>query len=272
MRQLLPLLGQTLKRTRVLVLTLGVVLGLFQVIMIVVARSIANSGAFEQLATLFPPFVRDLLGPSMVSFLSFRGIVCVGYFDVPVLVALVGLAIALATTPVADLESGFLDLVLSRPLARHWIVTRTIVASTLVIVLVVVLMFLGTRIGLQALIPDVSAWPPASMIFSLGANLALLAWCWAGIALAIGAGSRRRGFAGGVAALAALASMLLDYVARLWEPAQSITAISPFHYFSPFDLVMGDPLPLKNVVVLAAMAVGGFMAAYALFSRRDLTH
>jgi len=37
-------------------------------------------------------------------------------------------------------------------------------------------------------------------------------------------------------------------------------------------LVMGNPLPARNLVVLAAVAVVGFVSAYVLFSRRDISH
>jgi hypothetical protein len=35
---------------------------------------------------------------------------------------------------------------------------------------------------------------------------------------------------------------------------------------------MGNPLPAKNLEVLAAIAVGGFILAYVFFSRRDISH
>jgi ABC-type transport system involved in multi-copper enzyme maturation permease subunit len=58
----------------------------------------------------------------------------------------------------------------------------------------------------------------------------------------------------------------------LWQPAQSVAWLSPFRYYNPFDLITGNPLPLKNVVVLGAIAAAGFAAAYVLFARRDISH
>jgi len=35
---------------------------------------------------------------------------------------------------------------------------------------------------------------------------------------------------------------------------------------------MGNPLPAKNLIVLGAVAVSGFIAAYVLYARRDISH
>ncbi len=75
------LLLHSLGRVRTLVLAIGLLLCLLQVILILVARSLDTGGQFAQLATLLPPFVRELLGPSVTAFLSFGGIVSLGYFE-----------------------------------------------------------------------------------------------------------------------------------------------------------------------------------------------
>jgi ABC-type transport system involved in multi-copper enzyme maturation permease subunit len=58
----------------------------------------------------------------------------------------------------------------------------------------------------------------------------------------------------------------------MWKPAEPVAWLSPFRYYRPFDLVMGNPLPSKNLVVLSAIAVVAFVGAYVLFSRRDIAH
>jgi ABC-2 type transport system permease protein len=266
------LIVHSLKRVRTLVLSMGLLLAGFQLILIVVARSIQGSGGFEDLATLLPPFVREMLGPSLAAFMSFAGIVSLGYFHLAVIGSLVALSITLSTIPAAEIETGFIDLILSRPLARHWIVTRTVIVVALSIFFVLGLMLTGTSAGLETLAPRNIAWPSAKLIFSLAVNLGLLMLSWGGVAMAIGCASRRRSIAGAIAGLLALAAFLLDYIGLMWKPAESVAWLSPFRYYRPFDLVMGTPLPLKNLVVLGAVAVAGFIAAYVLFSRRDISH
>lgn len=266
------LLLHSVKRTRTLVLTTGALLALFQVLLIFVARSIHNSGGFNQLAELLPPFVRQLMGPAFTSFMSFSGIVCAGYIEIAVIGALISVSIGLATTPTAEIESGFADLILSRPLARHWLVTRSIIMTVLASAVLLIIMMGGTWGGLEVLAPKDAGWPSARLVLSLAANMGLLMLCWSGIAMAIGCASKRRSVAGTIAGLLALTAYLLDYVGRLWKPAETVAWLSPFRYYAPFDLVMGSPLSTKNLAVLGGIAVAGFLVAYTVFARRDISH
>src|SRR5579864_4203990 len=272
MRVAALLFAYSLKRVRTLVIATGLLLAALQLVLIFVAGELHSSGAFDQLSALLPPFARELLGPSFAVVLSFGGIVCMGYFEVAVMGALIAVAVTLATVPASEVETGFMDLILARPLARHWIITRTIVLTTLVSAMMLALMVAGTWAGLRMFAPPGVQWPSATLINSLAVNLGMLTLCWGGVAMAIGAGSRRRSVAGGAAGLLALATFLLDYVGRLWQPAESVAWLSPFRYYSPFDLVMGNPLPAKNLVVLGGIAAAGFVSAYILFARRDISH
>src|SRR4051812_348710 len=104
------LLRHTMARLRNLLLIMGLMLAGFQVVLVANAASIHKSGGFQQMAVLIPEFLRELMGPSITAFLSFGGIVSLGYFHLVVLSALVGLAIAVGTIPAAEVESGFIDL------------------------------------------------------------------------------------------------------------------------------------------------------------------
>ena len=268
----LMLLTYSLKRVRTLIIAMALLLGMFQVFLIVVAGSIQSAGSFEQMGELMPPFVREMLGPSFPSFMSFAGIVSLGYFHLAVMGSLVGMSIALGTIATSEIESGLMDLILSRPLARHWIVTRMIVLTIICTLAVLGVMMGGTWAGLYGLAPKEVTWPAGSLILSLAINLGLLMLSWNGVAMAIGSASRRRSVAGGLTGLFALAMFLLDYVARMWSPAQRVAWLSPFRYYSPFELIMGEPPSSKNLLVLASIAVSGFLLAYVLFSRRDISH
>jgi ABC-2 type transport system permease protein len=272
MRVFLILLGHSLKRVRVIVIATGALLTIFQMFVILIANSIQSSNTFQEMGAMIPGFARDMLGPAMAGFLSFKGFVCLDYYHMVVMSALIALAIAVATMPTSEIEIGFIDLILARPVARHLVITRSILVCVLIISAILGLMMAGTWVGLETLASRDAEWPSRTLIFSLAGNLGMLMLSWSGIAMAIGTASRRRGVAGAIAGLLALAAFLLDYVARAWKPAESAGWLSPFRYYAPFDLLMGTPLAAKNLFVLAAIAIAGFALAYVFFSRRDISH
>ncbi len=266
----LVLLLHSLKRARSLVLGMGLLLAGFQIFLTLVARSLHQSNAFDQISSLVPPFMRQMMGPSFVGLMSFAGIIAIGYFHLAIMGSLVGMIISLATQPASEIETKFMDLILARPLARRWIITRTIALVTICTVVVLIFMMFGTWIGLSTLAPADAEKPSANLIFSLAVNLGALMLCWSGVGLAISAASRRRTIAGALTGLLALATFLLDYIARAWEPAASVGWASPFRYYSPLDIVMGFEVPSHHFWVLIGIALTGFATAYALFSRRDI--
>ncbi len=267
---MIALFLHSFQRVRTLVLSVGLFVGLLQVVLVLVASSIQISGQFEQLAQLFPPFVRALIGPTMTAVLSFKGIVSLGYFEPAIIFAVVAMAIAVGTRIGAEVETGFIDLLLARPVARHRMITRAIVVAVVALCVVLGLMLTGTWVGLRTIAPEDVERPSQTLILSLAVNLWLLGLAWAGIAQAVAAGSRRRGVAGGICGILALVTFLLDFIARLWEPAQPYGWMSPFTYFNPTEMVSGAELPLQHVAVLAGIAVAGFAASYVVFLRRDI--
>src|SRR5215469_10784229 len=126
MTVLVALVVQLLRRVRRLLLSAGVLLAGFQVVLVLQANSIQTSNSFAKIGDLVPSFARDLMGPSFVAFLSFRGIVCLGYFHPVVMVALVSVSVTIATIPVMRIATGLSDLVLARAVAKHWTVSRSI--------------------------------------------------------------------------------------------------------------------------------------------------
>jgi ABC-2 type transport system permease protein len=259
----------SLKRVWKLLCATGLLLAAFQVLRVHIAASVHQAGEFEQIAALLPPAVRAILGPSLTSVMSFNGIVCGGYFDLGNVIALVALSIALATLPASEIETGFADLILARPMPRHWLITRTIALVILSILLMLFMIMAGTWAGLaMSAPPDVG--PPARQTASLALNLAMLLLCWSGVAMAFGAACRR-GVAGAATSLLAFAALLLDYAQKLWPPLERIGWLSPFRYFTPFELVMGNPLPVENLLVLWAIAMTGFTVAYFIISQRDIS-
>jgi beta-exotoxin I transport system permease protein len=269
-RATVALVVHSLRRIRPVVIGISVVLAAFQFLLTQVAAYLMRTQAFGMLASLVPEFVRSLAGPSMLAFMSFAGVVSLGYFHPIVLISLLGLTIAIATEPAAEIENRFVDLTLSRPIARAHVVARTIAVLVVCGLIVLGAMSAGTWIGLACCTPANAPRPSGAIIRSLALNLALIAWCWGGIALALAAAAKRRATASGLAGITVLASYLLDYLGRVWDPARRLSEISPFHYFEPMSLVTGAGLSAPNVATLVAAGLVGTAASFIIFSRRDL--
>jgi len=259
----------SLKRVWKLLFAMGFLLAAFQVLRVHIAASVHQAGEFEQIAALLPPAVRAILGPALTSVMSFQGIVCGAYFDLGNVLALVALAIALATLPASEIETGFADLMLARPMPRHWLITRSIALVLFSILLMLFMIMAGTWAGLTLFAPPGDPGPPARQTASLAANLGMLLLCWSGVAMALGAGCRR-GLAGAASGLLAFAMLILDYAQKLWPPLECIGWLSPFRYFNPYELVAGNPLPVEDLLVLWAIAMTGFSLAYFIISERDI--
>jgi len=266
----LVLAVHSLRRIRPIVVGMAIVLGGFQFLLTQVAVFLMRSRAFGILTSLVPDFIRSLAGPSMIAFMSFAGVVSLGYFHPIVLASLVGLAIAVATEPASEVETRFADLLLARPVARWQVITRTVLVLVAVVAALLLTMTTATWSGIACCTPASAARPTPALIRSLAASLGAIVLCWGGVALAVASAVRRRATAVGITAVAALAAYLLDYLGRVWDPARLASRLSPFHYFEPMSLIAGAPLNRGNVGVLLGAAVAATAASYVIFSRRDL--
>lgn len=267
MRGVMLLLAHSLRRQRALLAGACALLFAFQILLILVARGLEQTGGFAQLENLIPDVVRQWTN---IPALSFRGMVSFAYSHPVVLVFLMVMAIAIGTEPAGEIESRFVDLLMARPLARRDAIHRSIVLLLAATVAAVGSMLIGTWSGLLLLAPATVPGPAPRVILALAANLSLIVVAWGTIALVVGSLARRRGHAAGATALLALAMFILDAVGRLWQPLRQVSRFSPFHYFSPFPLIAGTPLPLGDVVALAAIGLAGFVLATIAFGRRDL--
>jgi ABC-2 type transport system permease protein len=264
------LVRHSLMRLRTTLLVMAASLAAFQVLLGLAAQELQREGTFKQLSDLIPGFVRELFGTMLVSMMSFSGIMALGYYHVAIVAVLVGLVVAIATEPAAEVETGFADLVLSRAVSRTAVMTRSVVLLLVCPALEAGAMAAGTFTGLRLAVPAGTAGPAASLVWKLAFGLWCVLVCWGGVSLAIGARARRRFVAGSIAGGSAAALMLIDYLSRVWKPIRGLARLSPFHYYNPLDQVMGRPLPSRDIEILLGTAIVAIAVAYALFSRRDV--
>ena len=158
------LVAHSLRRARTLVLVLSLVLAGFQWLMTLAARALESMDAFAQILGFLPPAFRVLAGPALVPLMSFAGMVTVGYFHLIVLAAVIAMAVGIGTETAGEIEQRLVDLFLSRPLWRGWMVVRSLVVLVVSTIAVLAAMALGTWSGLVLFAPAGVAWPEASLI------------------------------------------------------------------------------------------------------------
>jgi hypothetical protein len=164
----------------------------------------------------------------------------------------------------------FVDLTLARPLPRQALVIRTIVVIAVAGALMLIAMIAGTWTGLSCCVPADAAPPGLGVFVRLVISLATVITCWGGITLAIGSASRRRSVAAGVTGVLAFTAYLLDYLGRAWQPAATVSKLSPFHYFEPISILTTGTLSVTNVAVLVVVGIAGALVSYAAIGRRDI--
>ena len=260
----------SLKRAWLLLCATGLLLAVIQALRVRIAATVHSNGQFEQLTALLPPSVRTILGPSLANIMTFNGIVSGVYFDTGYIIMLLALAIALATLPASEIETGFADLILARPMQRHWLITRTIALVLFSILLMLLMIMAGTWAGLVLFAPPDVPWPPARQTGFLALSLGMLVMSWSAVALAFGA-AYRRSVASATTGLLAFGALLLDWAHRLWPALDCVARLSPFYYFNPYGLVGGDPPSVEDLLVLWAMIMTGFTVAYYIISQRDIS-
>jgi beta-exotoxin I transport system permease protein len=263
----MPLVWHSLRRWRVLFGATALVLVAFQFFMVLAARSLELSGQFQLLEAMMPAFMTQA---SNMMAASFTGFVLFGYSHPLVQLFLVATAIGLGSEPAAEIDTKFVDVLMSRPLPRATPINRTLILLILTTIGAMVFMLAATWSSLRLLAPASARQPRPGVVVSLASNLACLVLAWGGITVALAAVSRRRSTVAGTCGLLAFTMFVLDYVARFWDAVTPIARVSPFHYFDPFGIMGGLPLATSNVVTLLGIFAAGAVIANIAYARRDL--
>src|SRR5262249_39139303 len=82
--------------------------------------------------------------------------------------------------------------------------------------------------------------------------------------------SDRRGRAMTIVFLVLLALFLLNYLAPFWGPLEKIAFLSPLHYHRPVNVLGSGVWPWRDMGVLLTSGGAMWLAAGAVFARRDL--
>jgi ABC-type transport system involved in multi-copper enzyme maturation permease subunit len=175
----------------------------------------------------------------------------------------------LASELAHEVESGLVDLELSRSMPRHRLVTRSLLLAMSIMLAAAVLMFAGTYAGERLFATDLDL-PSAEVRLRLLAHLLGIGLCFSAFALWLGTASRRWMTAFTTALLTAIVLYLVDFLAIGWRPMQNLAWFSPFHYYPALSIIAGDAPAWRNLLILLSVAALFTGAAYRQFQRRDL--
>lgn len=215
-------------------------------------------GDLDQLLDAYPEAFKALFGVQG-SFTSGIGYVQAEVFGFLAPLVLLGVAIGqAASTTAAEERAGTLDLLLANPISRTRVLTDkalAILANLLAVTaaLAVTLVAGGRAVGLDVPIPDLLAACAAAVVVALP---------FGALALLVGAGTGRSGFAVAVPVGVAMPAFLLDALSALSEDVRPWRVLSPFHHAGIDDALAGDPgwggfavLLLVTAVLLGSAAV-----------------
>lgn len=261
------LLVRKLRRHRALLAALALCLAGFELLLVRVAAALETTFGLRSLLSMAPATVREAI-EAQGGLVSFASAVAFGFQHPFTLAGTLGFVIVAATIPAADRESGFLDMVLARPVPRaaYFLAAAALVAAAALLLPWALLA--GSAAGLR--IVSVPGEIPWSRYVPCALGLTTLLLALGGIALLLGSGARRRGRPAAQAAGLTLAAFVVEVLGDAWAGLDRIRPASPFHYFKPVQAAIVPDTPVRNPIVLMAIFAVAAALAFVRFQRRDV--
>lgn len=232
----------------------------------VAARLDISSSFREMFEALLPPMVVDTMF-SQFGFATFEGAVSFGYQHPLALIAAIAMVVVVATRPAQERETGFLDLILARPITRARYLAAHGLLVSVASLLPPIALLAGGAFGL------VLVGAPAGVSWTgylpSAAAMALLLLAVGAYSLLFATGATRRGVATAQAVGVTLLLYWLDFMGDYWDTLQTARLFSPFHYFDPAGAASSG-IPFHDAAVLAGIAAVATGTAFFNFRRQDL--
>lgn len=256
-----------LRRSRAIVVWVGLIAFAYAATMALIYPTIReNSAAMDEYLKIFPKELIAAFG--LTGSLADPGIFFNTYiatFLWPLIAGMVGIIVA--TRPIAaDLDRGFLELVISSPLPRRRYLAISIAGQLIATTLVA----LATVAGVVLVGALVGAGFDTQRFLLVVPLLATFAWAIAAFATLLSVLTLSRGMAGGITVGVLIAMYLTNAVAAIVKDLEWLQSISIFGYFDTRELIDTGILAAGDVGVLVVIAAACWTAALILFGRRDL--
>lgn len=271
MRATLSLVGWSLRRSAVGIVSLLVGLALFELVQPVAIASFGDLDRLTPLLKVVPPSFWALLNvtPDFVQSAGLAGYLALG-FTHPVFHVLVATTVIwfVARGLAGEMERGTIHLALARPVSRRRLFAARMAGVALVVTLVAVAGPVGMAAGLLISEPDGRL--DQRNLFQVGVSVWLLAWAVSGIATVIAAAVSTMSKAVGIAIGVVVLSYVIDYFSSLWDALRPFEPVSFFSYYEPTLALAIGRLDGWDALVLAGVGLAGMLAGWTVFVRRDL--
>jgi ABC-2 type transport system permease protein len=258
----------SLRQSRRTIFVLAVAAAAFYFLVLLSSSSFLTEGSgFDQFLKNPPRGITALLGGS-VDFFHPAGWLATAMLH-PVTIALLtaaGMTVA-AGAVAAEVERGTIDLVLTRPVGRTPYLLGKAAAAIAAVTVVEVAGLIGVLIA-RASISKMNTLPVGGTLLGFAGSWALFV-AFAMLTLLVSTRTSLRSRATGISVGIVVGTFFVNYIALLIDGLAWMRFASPFHYFSPSDLIAGDSV--GDPFVLLALALVALAAAIASFARRDLT-
>jgi ABC-2 type transport system permease protein len=263
-----PLVRRNLRHHARLLLAMIFGLFVFEILVVWAAAAFEQGwGLRRLLEQVIPPQARPALG-AQLGMVSFPAAAAFGFQHPATFVAAMAFMFVAGTIPADERESGFLDLVLARPVPRAHYFVAVLVLLVLGAALLPTALLTGAAVALVRIkIPDALPW---WRYIPAAAGFAALLLAVGGCTLFFAAGARRRGQAIGRAVGLTLAFFVLEFLADFYESLARIRWLSPFHYFKPVPAAVVPHTPVENPVILLVAFAALSALALVRFQRQDL--
>jgi len=262
---------RTLKRSLSGTIFLMVGLFIFEFVQPLVADSLGGGAGVAAMIERLPPTFQSILKtqPEFVALSGLPGYLSLG-FSHPIYYVLTTAALAalICRSLAGELDSGTMQLALSRPVSRWSVYLSRLLAVLATILIITLVTFAGMVIGIAAAKPEGTL--DYVNILPTAAGAALLLAAIAGVALAISAYSDTTSQAVGWTTGFVVVSFVIDYLASVWSVMKPLDPISIYAYFDPGQGLINGALALTDVVVLGIVALAGVGVGAAVFLERDL--
>ena len=170
--------------------------------------------------------------------------------------------------PVGEIDRSTIDVLLALPVTR-W---EVYISETLVFLLSGVLLLgmglIGNYVG--GALAGTESVPTAGQIAAVLANGFCLYLAVGAIIYLFSSLSDQRGRAVGMGLAVVLTSFLVSFLARFWEPAESLSFLSLLSYYRPMLVFQDGGWPLAHMAILVVAAGFFWVLAGAIFDRRNI--